>query len=75
MTAKIYAFPCSKRALDVADVVATEAKAAITQEALTRWRMMQEAIDEFINSGQKFHIGDVVARVKEWERMLQNGKA
>ena len=75
MTAKIYAFPCSKRALDVADVVATEAKAAITQEALTRWRMVQEAIDEFINSGQQFHIGDVVARVKEWERILQNGKA
>ena len=75
MTAKIYAFPCSKRALDVADVVATEAKAAITQEALTRLRLTQEAIDEFIADQRQFDLDDVVARVKEWERMLQNGKA
>ena len=47
----------------------------MTPAALSRWHLMQEAIDEFLLSGQQFHIGDIVNQVNEWEKMLNNGKA
>ena len=57
-----------------AAAIAVEAD-KMTPAALSRWHLMQEAIDEFLLSGQQFHIGDIVNQVNEWEKMLNNGKA
>ena len=65
---------CAAMAHELASAVEHD-YAPMTAAALTRWYMVQEAIDEFLASGEKFHIGDVVARVNEWEKMLNNGKA
>ena len=77
MSAKIYAFPCSRRALDVADMVATEAKAAkrydaiSRKEALTRARLIQEAIDEAIVTGAPCDYESIMVTVAEYERSVQ----
>ena len=63
---------CAAMAHELASAVEHD-HAPMTAAALTRWHMIQEAIDEFLVSGEKFHIGDVVTRVNEWEKL--NGKA
>ena len=61
MTAQIIPFPVRKK------------QAAL--DAITRVRLTQEAIEEFMLEQRQFDLGDVVARVNEWEKLLTNTKA
>ena len=75
MSAKIYAFPVSQRALDRS----THARAiydpiddAISRkEALTRARLIQEAIDEAIATGAPCDYESIMVTVAEYERSVQ----
>ena len=69
MTAKIYAFPCSQRALDRSKRTALPRLSR--KEALTRARLIQEAIDEAIATGAPCDYESIMVKVAEYERSVQ----